>query len=163
MTTVIGIDPGQEGGYAVLAPDLQPYACPLPLNGKELAVNTMSFWLRHHRHALVILERQQPMPKNGSIASFKLGQMYGSLLGMLSSAGMHTELVSPKTWKDLILPGTAKDKPAAVAYCGRAFPAVTLILPRCRVAHDGMADALCIAEYGRRTFSQAPESTGPCD
>lgn len=154
MTFYIGIDPGQEGGFAVLVPGL-PYACPLPLNGKELATNSLAAWLAAYKGyaTVVVLERQQPMPKNGSIASFRLGQMYGALLGMLSTMNFRVELVSPKAWKEAILPGTAKDKAAAVAYCGRAFPAVNLILPRCRVAHDGMADALCIAEYGRRTFA----------
>lgn len=161
MRTVIGIDPGQEGGYAVITIELPATnAFPLPLNGKELAVAALASWLPSPGNALVVMERQQPMPKNGSIASFKLGQMYGSLLGLLAAKGYRVELVSPKTWKDLILPGTAKDKPAAVAYCGRAFPGVNLILPRCRVAHDGMADALCIAEYGRRTFISPPSPAG---
>ena len=40
-------------------------------------------------------------------------------------------------------------KTAAVDYCRRVYPSVQLIPERCRVPHTGIADAVCIATYGR--------------
>ncbi len=40
---------------------------------------------------------------------------------------------------------------AAIAFVSRRFPGVPLLAtPRSRVPHDGIADAVCVAEYGRR-------------
>jgi hypothetical protein len=46
-----------------------------------------------------------------------------------------------------VLAGTTKDKDAAIAYCRRAFPDVALVLPRCRVPHDGIADAVWVKKF----------------
>jgi hypothetical protein len=54
---------------------------------------------------------------------------------------MQTENMS---WEEL--------KDAAIAYCRRAFPDVPLVMPRCRNPHDGIADSLCILQYGLRSF-----------
>jgi hypothetical protein len=67
--------------------------------------------------------------------------------------GIPIELVTPQAWKKLILAGTPKDKDASIAYCRRAFPNVPLIPLRYRVPHDGIADSLCLLQYGLRTFS----------
>lgn len=92
------------------------------------------------------------MPGNGAIALFSLGQSYGAILGVGAALGLRVELVAPQTWKSSVLKGTKKDKDAAIAYCRIAFPDVSLVLPRCRKPHDGMADAVYLAEYGFRAY-----------
>jgi crossover junction endodeoxyribonuclease RuvC len=87
------------------------------------------------------------------------------------------ELVTPQAWKKVVLPGlipakaklppdaTAAQKKAAsaankkagkdaaIGWCRRAYPSVSLIPEGCRVPHDGIADSLCIAEYARLKFA----------
>ena len=92
-------------------------------------------------------------PGQGVASMFKFGMGYGALLGVAAGLSIPVELTTPQRWKGKVLHGTAKDKSAAVAYCRRAFPSVQLVLPRCRNPHDGMADALCLLEYGRRELS----------
>jgi crossover junction endodeoxyribonuclease RuvC len=75
---------------------------------------------------------------------------------LLRPMAVPVELVTPQRWKGAVLHGTARDKQAAIAYCSRVFPGVSLVPPGCRVAHDGLADSLCLLEYGRRCLlSQA--------
>ncbi len=67
------------------------------------------------------------MPGQGVSSTFKFGQGYGSILGIAAALSIPTELVTPQAWKKVVLAGTAKDKDAAVGYCRRAFPNVSLL------------------------------------
>lgn len=152
-----GIDPGLSGGFARFHsyPMAVVEAFPMPVKGGEIDAGELGNILLDSRvfdDVIVIVEVVHSMPKQGVASTFKFGKGYGKILGMLEALGIHYELVTPQVWKAVVLAGTPKDKDAAVAWCRRAYPAVNLVLPRCQTAHDGMADALCIAEYGRRTF-----------
>jgi hypothetical protein len=92
-----------------------------------------------------------PMPL---ASTFTFGCGYGQLQGLLAGMGVPFELVTPQSWKKLVLAGTPKDKDAAIAYCRRTFPDVPLVMPRCRNPHDGIADSLCLLQYGLRQFDK---------
>ena len=148
----VGIDPGLKGGLAVMLHDQTARAIPMPVAGDELDGRAISDWLRGYNNVLVTVEKVGAMPGQGLSSTFKFGKGYGTVLGVCAALGLRVELVTPQKWKGEVLAGTAKDKDAAIAYCRRVFPSVELILPRCRVPHDGLADSLAIAEYGRRTY-----------
>lgn len=152
-TAIIAIDPGLAGGVAVLHRDQTITAQPMPLAGKELDLITLATLVREVHPDWLVIERVGPMPKQGVVSTFKFGSGYGSLLGIAAALQIPTELVTPQRWKGRVLHGTAKDKDAAIAYCRRVFPAIPLVPPRCRVPHDGIADALCVLEYGRRELT----------
>jgi crossover junction endodeoxyribonuclease RuvC len=85
------------------------------------------------------------------VSVFRFGFGAGLWVGILGALGIPFERVPPQAWKKAVLAGTAKDKAAAIAYCSRRFPAASLLAtPRSTKPHDGLADALCLAEYGRR-------------
>ena len=47
------------------------------------------------------------------------------------------------------------DKNTSIDLCKRLFPDINLLAtPRSRKPHDGMAEALLIAEYGRRHYER---------
>ena len=94
------------------------------------------------------VEKCHSMPGQGVKSMFSFGGAYEGIFGLLAGLQISARIVPPQAWKKAILAGTAKDKPAAIAYCRRRWPSVSLIPEGCRVAHDGMADALCIAAYG---------------
>jgi crossover junction endodeoxyribonuclease RuvC len=82
---------------------------------------------------------------------FSFGCSYGTVLGVLGALQVPTEQATPQRWKGTILSGTLRDKAAAVAFCRSRWPGTSLLAsPRCRKPHDGIADALALAEYGRR-------------
>jgi crossover junction endodeoxyribonuclease RuvC len=155
MASLVAIDPGLHGAIACLSPSGAITATPMPLAGKALDLPAIAAIIRDTFPQWVILERVASRPGQGVASTFKFGQGYGSILGIAAAVGVPVELVTPQRWKGVVLHGTAKDKQSAIAYCRRAFPDVSLVPPGCRVPHDGIADALCLLEYGRRCVMPA--------
>ena len=101
----------------------------------------------------VLVKRRQ-----GVSSAFEFGRSYEGWFGVFGAYGIPLRIVTSQAWKRVILAGTAKDKDAAIAHCRRAWPNVSLLATdRSRVAHDGIADALCIAEYGARITGHTEE------
>ena len=147
---IIGIDPGKKGGVAVLneAGDLI-FNSPLP-ESDELA----KIFCNHGADQLirrVYVEHCQSMPGQGVTSMFTYGVGFGRILGVLDSMRISYDLVRPQKWQKLMIPGakTGQSKPAALVKAKQLFPGNSFIQPRCRKAHDGIVDALLIAEYGR--------------
>lgn len=153
--SVLGIDPGLKGAWAVLS-DYAPQAEPLPFVGGVLDVRTLASQWKTLAPDVVVIERAQAYPKQGVSGAFNYGETYGLLKGIVRMLGFRLELVGPAKWHKALLIGNITDqkekKDAVIRYVYEAFPSVELVRPGCRKPHDGMADALCLAEYGRRTF-----------
>ena len=158
---VVGIDPGLDGAVAILSKE-----------GKVLAVNdspsfeTKTGKSKRREHDCkgmadilnvvlpgpskvhVFLEKVASMPKQGVRSTFTFGQGYGIWLGIIAAFGYRHELVRPQTWKGQMMKGQPKEKDAARLVAQQMFPEVELHLKK----HGGRADALLIAEYGRRVL-----------
>lgn len=148
---VAGIDPGKAGGLAKQRAIGTVEVIPMPVAGKEIDGLAIVDFL--NGVDLVVIEKVASMPKQGVKSTFTFGKGYGILHGICWGGAIPFELVTPQRWKGTVLAGTSKDKDAAIAYCRRRFPHVSLLpTPRCSVPSDGMADALCLMEYGRRMF-----------
>lgn len=141
----IGIDPGKDGAMAVITPD---------------TTMTFSFDAQGYRNVLdglrgvagncrCCLERVGAMPGQGVTSMFKFGENFGFIQGLLTAYSIPYELVTPKKWKkEFQITG---DKNTSIAVCNRLFPDVSLRrTDRCKKDHDGMAEALLMAEYARR-------------
>jgi len=166
----IGIDPGINGALAALGKDWQranvmPIVAGIAGGTKStLDIGAIVHWLKTAIHndllnvneeVLVGLEKVSAMPKQGITSAFNFGQTYGILKGIVVTLGYPLELVRPQAWKKIILEGTLKDKSAAIQYIKQRYPDLNLkATERCRVDHDGMADAICIAAYLERTHHQ---------
>lgn len=157
MKNYVGIDPGQQGGIAWISP---PTSLPSKLRGTvALALHQMpdsplgiTAILGCLAVDLVVLERAQSMPKQGIAGAFNYGVHYGTLIGILTAMGIPFVEVRPAVWKKEILQGVADkaDKKQVISFCKKLFPKASLIPPGCRVEKDGLAEALLLAEYGRR-------------
>lgn len=162
----VGIDPGASGAWAMIGVGdvgWSASAVPLPLDasgGIDVRV-LRERWAGFPRdETIVVIEKAQSMPGNGGSAMFTYGKGVGRLEALLLLEGWRFEEVRPTTWKKVVLKDTAKDKAAAIDYVTRAFPGVSLLpTPRSKKPHDGMADALCLAEYGRRAYGAASGPT----
>ena len=153
MPTVVGIDPGKEGGVCVMRSGQVVRAEPLPLAGKLVDVPVLAdmVGICHGMvltPALVALEFQQAMPQDGAQSLNYLLPQYGQILGACMAWGWPVRTPKPREWKGVILKGTARDKRAAIDYVRMLHPNVDLQPGRKRKAHDGIADAVCIAEWG---------------
>jgi crossover junction endodeoxyribonuclease RuvC len=149
--SIIALDAGLSGAIAILTNNTIT-AQPLPIAGKTLDLVALAQIIKATNPSIAIIEKVASMPGQGVASTFKFGQGYGALLGITAALGIPTELVTPQRWKGSILAGSAKDKDAAIAYCRRTFPNVQLVMPGCRKPHDGVADALCLLQFGIRAF-----------
>lgn len=143
----IGIDPGKNGGIAVIK------------SGKAWAhvysEEDLLFILGYYqdcKERVCYLEHVHAMPKQGVSSTFNFGMNFGFIQGVLKAYGIPYELVTPQKWKKEF--SCTPDKNTSIEVCKRLFPNVDLkATERCRKDHDGMAEALLIAEYGRRHYN----------
>lgn len=140
----IGIDPGKDGALAIIWEFGGVEVVPFSPAGYREALAKCS-----PRECRCCLERVGAMPKQGSTSTFNFGTNYGISQGMLIYAKIPYELVTPQKWKkEFQITG---DKNSSIAVCRRLFPGVSLRrTDRCKKDHDGMAEALLMAEYARR-------------
>ncbi len=110
------------------------------------------------------VERVHSMPGQGVASTFTFGLGYGRVLGALEALGVPTVLVEPRAWKLAVLgkqTGTgdkladrARGKALAIARVKAQWPGLSLkASERCRIDHDGMADALCIALWASEVYA----------
>lgn len=143
----LGIDPGLKGGIAIIPEGIPAKAYPLPQTAKEkydLLCQLCS------GRVTAITEKVQVMGKSfGAKAALSYGQGYGELIGLLTAFSVKIVEVSPTVWKRGMNLG--KDKNTSILKAERLFPEVSLYpTPRCKKPSDGLAEALLLAEYGRR-------------
>jgi crossover junction endodeoxyribonuclease RuvC len=153
----LGIDPGLTGAVACIFHDGPIVTTVLPvmsnvkaaergrkrthLNARELAALLGAF---DPLRCQVFLEYTQAGMK-GALANYSLGHSSGIIMGVLSALGFSYELVRPQEWKKEF--GLLKmQKDASRTMAQQLFPSVNLA----RKKDEGRAEALLIAEWGRR-------------
>lgn len=131
------------------------YAGPVPLIGGDYDAVGMCRWIDGLIHDYgadrisVFIERAQAMPRQGVRSMFNYGAGYGLWLGILSHAGLPYAQVPSAAWTRVMLAGQPGDgKARAIVVCRRRWRDAMLVPVGCRRPHDGVADALLIAEYG---------------
>lgn len=161
----VGIDPGKSGAVAVICgesigtwdtptvPTSKKGSKARMYNEKGMA-DTLRYILNHFGITRICIEKQHAMPDQGVTSMFETGYGFGLWMGIcagLGMAGLPVVVVSSQRWKGLVLDGHGKkDKQASFQVAQRLFPKATLTTQRGRLL-DGRCDALCIAEYLRRT------------
>jgi crossover junction endodeoxyribonuclease RuvC len=168
---ILGIDPGLDGAVAWILPGraearVVPTLPASKAGRRRFDVAGMVALLKAHPVDLAILEAVSAAPVAGRVqgttSMFGFGRGLGTWEGILAALAIPHMAVTPQIWKKAVLAGTARDKPAAIAFAQGLFPGVSLLpTPRCRVPHDGLAEALCLAEYGRRLLAGSPSAPGP--
>jgi len=113
--------------------------------------------LGHEILPLYVIEKAQTMPgtMGGPKANFQRGLSFGLWKGLLRGMFQRFEIVSPQSWQKVIFRDMRIDdtKQASALVASRLWPNQDWRKSeRSRNAHDGLTDAACIAEYGRRTF-----------
>lgn len=145
----VGIDPGKSGGIALIPQcgcSCKAFIMPL----KDGVIDIQAIDKQVFSITLAVIENVHAFPGQGVVSTFTFGKMYGMLLGWLEMRYAKYVVVDPRKWKNRILDGTTKDKEAAISYAKETYPDVDLTPGRIRTPHDGIADAVCMAEYARR-------------
>ncbi len=143
---IIGIDPGKNGGIAILDNE-----------GKVLELIKMPptpedlyfFLSKNATQHVCILEKVGGMPGNGGSAMFNFGKGYGNIEMALIACGIKTITVTPQKWQKHYQLGSSTScshtewKNKLKAKAQQLFPSLgkKITLVTC--------DALLLAEYGR--------------
>lgn len=171
MKVWAGIDPGNEGALSLIAEDgtIEFFDAPTALvRGTKktrtvLVPQEMARIIKDIRarwqpsRFVVYLEKVAAMKKQGVTSMFNFGMGYGMWQGVLAGMGVSYDFVTPQRWKRELLSGMGKEKDASCVKAMQMFPAYSSKLHRpkrgggVRYLH-GRADALLLAEFGRRTY-----------
>ena len=161
---IIGIDPGLSGAVGVVHPTGYT-AHDTPILTVKVG---KGYRHRYHLQEMIsLLERIRSdaehqdftmecwledvhaMPGQGVSSMFSMGRGLGNWEAIVSTLKIPLYFVSPIRWKNKIMDGQGKKKSAAVLKAQQIFPNAVLRTERGRLL-DGRAEALLIAEYGRR-------------
>lgn len=150
MSRVCGIDPGLTGAVAFISEagigviDTQRLKAGTGLG--SLDEHWMKDTLVQYGPDIVVIERQQPFPEQGVGSTFKTGYGFGLWLGICIGLGLKVQVVHPQVWqREMLLGAVGEGKERNVLVARRLFPQVDI--PKSR---HGRADALLLAEWGRR-------------
>lgn len=149
----IGIDPGKNGGICELRTfpqhrEMSDNLLILPYSDENL-IEVCTSSKEKHEPIKCVLEKVNAMPGQGVVSMFNFGQNFGFIQGVLKACEIPFELVPPQKWKKEF--SVTGDKNTSIEVAKRLFPGVQLkASTRCTKDHDGMAEALLMAEYARR-------------
>jgi crossover junction endodeoxyribonuclease RuvC len=163
----IGIDPGVSGAVAAVDGNhpYDPSFYDTPTlqikSGKSLKnvidVKSAADILRRLKgidDVYVIIEKVWAMTKGiggatmGATSAFNFGMGFGMWLGIITTLNMPHEQVAPVTWKRRMMGDMEKEKDASRLRAMQLFPQSSHNLNLKK--HHGRADALLLAEFGRR-------------
>lgn len=153
MKRYIGVDPGKEGGYAMIDEDGNVEVYPMD---EWMLAQMFESWA--FDDCIVYIEKASVRPGQGISSSGAFMEGAGYLRGIVTANHMPFELIPPPKWKKSFGANLGREftytekKAKDIEICKRLFPNVSLRKSsKCRTDSDGMADALLIAEYCRIT------------
>lgn len=167
MSIIIGVDPGDRGAMVALDEDGR-YVAHLTADSRggedgyfldgDPDPLLVASWLRGFadRGVLrVVLETPFAPGRIGTANAITIGRRWGILYAAIRAARVPLVMATPAKWSGDLFGGKkggdAKEKKAvAVRMVGERVPDLRLVLPGCRTAHDGLADACCLALWGLR-------------
>lgn len=145
MSIHIGIDPGVSGGIAVLGRNGYAQAYKMPPTNMDLweLIQEIKAAADFEQYPVkAVLESVSSSPQMGVKSAFTFGNGFGHLEMALTAAGIPFERVRPQVWQKALGCLTGGNKNVSKRRAQELFPAL-------KITH-ATADALLIAEYGRR-------------
>lgn len=140
----IGIDPGKNGGIAVLTPEIGGTIAEVYKYSNDRLIAVIK---AHEGQARATVEKVSARPHQGVVSMFNFGANYGAIIGILEALEVEYKTVTPQRWKRAMQ--VTKDKQSSIDKAKEIYNGINLrATDRCRTDHDGMAEALLIATYG---------------
>jgi crossover junction endodeoxyribonuclease RuvC len=152
MTTILGIDPGLDGGLAWLDTTGTLAVVDMPVlaierggkSKREIDAAGLAELICQHRPDCAIVERVGAMPGQGVSSMFSFGRSAGVVEGVLAALSVPATFTPPATWKRALKIQAGKD--GARLRASQLLPAGS---GHWRLAkHDGRAEAALLALWG---------------
>ncbi|MDD5026828.1 MAG: hypothetical protein PHH13_05690 [Candidatus Peribacteraceae bacterium] len=153
MRTYIGIDPGCNGGIAVITtPSNEGQAVMvetynMPETEKDIA--DLFLKLSHGVWIFALIEKVGSMPGNAARAMFTFGRGYGALRMAMICREISFDEVPPQTWQKAIGVPPRKKTETKTQHKNKLKAKAQQLYPNVRVTLAN-ADAILIADYLRR-------------
>lgn len=138
--TVIGVDPGVNGGIAWISSDGKPCSVKMPETERDILEAFRD--IAKEGPCTALLEQVHAMPGQGVTSMFTFGKGYGGLRMALLACDIPFIDVTPQKWQKALGCLSRGDKNVTKSMAQQLFPTI-------KVTH-AIADCLLIAEYGRR-------------
>jgi len=157
---IIGIDPGLSGAICLLDDTGKFYEImDLPtmirgggqgkvkrcINPKGLQL-VIASWFAEYGEMKAYVENINPMPGQGVVSMFSMGDTFGAIKAILACEGIETYFIAPQTWKKYFK--LTSDKELCRTYAIRIFPDAAQYLER--KSDHNRAEALLIAKWGSK-------------
>jgi len=154
LKRIAGIDPGQQGAIVVIDEGDTFEWHPLPYKEKEIDFDALTKLVSSLGADNIFLERAMAMAM-GSSHAFNYGRAFMALEIAVRQSGVPVVYVEPQKWSKVMHQGISNDlKPKAKSLIAveRLCPKIYPKIPANRNGklHDGVVDALLIANYGLR-------------
>lgn len=170
MRLYIGIDIGKQGAFYIMDDNGNEVD-----RGKMPMIKDKVDWHKLNQilsayegfNGMVVFEKLQSIFKSSKRTAFSMGEQFGAVrMCCIANAVSYTE-VPAKNWQAEIFQGQDKiyksggkkaesridTKAMALMAVKRLFPKVDLLMTeKSSVPHDGLVDAILMAEYARRKF-----------
>lgn len=164
----IGIDLGKKGAIYVLPEkpfenSIKPLITPL-IGNKVIDIQKMYEFLKPYEgtDCHVVFEKLGIIFGSSKRTAFEMGYQSGMIEAFCTSLKLPFTKVPPKTWQKTMFTGvdpikkqskSLDTKAMALVVAKRLFPDVNLLASsRCTTPHDGLVDALLLAEYCKRNI-----------
>lgn len=140
MRAFLGVDPGMSGASFLCIEDEHPrFALHCET---ERDISDWYAAMVGQYEIVAMLEKVNAMPKQGVSSTFKFGQSFGFLRGLLTAHQIPFELVSPQRWQKQMQCQTKGDKNVTKAMAQR-------LMPSFKFTHK-TADAFLLAQYAKK-------------
>jgi len=154
MKSVMGIDPGLNGGIAICqGTNIQAYKTPTTEDGID--IESLNDLIKKGRRftRIAYLEKVAARPGQGVVSMFTFGKVFGATHALLIANGYTVVLVTPQKWMKIMHIGFDGDtKQKSRNAFEKIFPGKKMLATeRSRVPHEGMIEASLIAVYGYTT------------
>jgi len=138
----IGIDPGSNGGIALIDEKGKAHAHKMPETLQDLFELLNSYALGCDGNCRAYLEQIHSSPQMGVKSAFTFGNGFGHIEMALTAAGIPFERIRPQVWQKSMGCMTKGDKNVSKRRAQELFPGI-------KVTH-AIADSLLIASYGTK-------------
>jgi len=145
---ILGIDPGLDGGLAILSGSHIELLETIPTEKKtgfikrQVDAQKLSNILRVYPDIICYLEGVASRPGQGVASVFSFGDTYGAIRGVLGALNIPVYTVTPSKWKKALSVSSKEDSLKAIK---DLYP-----LLRMRKKDHNLAEAILIALYGQK-------------
>lgn len=167
MRKYIGIDIGKQGAYYVMGDDGSEIdRGPIPMIKEVVDWHKLNKILEEYDmfNGMVVYEKLGVIFGSSKKTAFSMGEQYGAVRMCCIANNLRYTEVPAKTWQSEMFQGQVKlykkgksgpldTKAMALVAAKRLFPNVDLLMTdKSTKPHDGLVDAILMAEYARRKF-----------